>query len=159
MEGDAIRRVKKYGLKNPDLSDVKLKKPKNQGFKLGSTKKTPSTTINVRASISNGIASKEDASVPGTPVIRKDLAPGISGEANIDGSIYISNEVEPGSEHEKEVLLHEMQHIVDMRIGRLKYDDDSITWDGNTYERKDGKINYHGKWVPEGGKEFPWEKH
>ena len=46
-----------------------------------------------------------------------------------------------------------------MRIGKLKYDDDSITWNGNKHPRKDGKILYDGEWVPEGGKEFPWEKH
>ena len=158
MEGDAKRRVKKYGLKNDDLANVKHKKAKVRGFKLGSSRKTP-TNLNVGGSVSNGIAAKDDASVPGTPVIRKDLGGGISGEANSDGSIYLSNKVVAGSDEEKKILLHEMKHIVDMRIGRLKYDDDSLTWDGNTYERKDGKINYNGKWVPEGGKEFPWEKH
>jgi len=125
-------------------------------FKLGSERRPNKLSL---GSKSGGIGAKDDASVPGTPVIRKDLEKGISGEANIDGSIFLSNEVEPGSEQEKEVLLHEMKHIVDMRIGRLKYDDDSVTWDGNRYERKNGKINYNGKWVPEGGKDFPWEKH
>ena len=127
-------------------------------FKLGNEKRSSNSGLNI-SSKSGGIGNKDDASVPGTPVIRKDLEPGISGEANIDGSIYLSNKVEPGSDHEKEVLLHEMKHIVDMEIGRLKYTDDSITWDGNTYERKNGKINYNGKWIPEGGKDFPWEKH
>ena len=37
-----------------------------------------------------------DMSVPGTPVIRKELAPGVMGEANMDGSIYISNKIQPG---------------------------------------------------------------
>ena len=27
-----------------------------------------------------------------------------------------------------------------------------------TYERKKGMINYNGEWVPEGSKDFPWEK-
>ena len=40
---------------------------------------------------------KDDASIPGVPVIRKDLAKGIKAEANIDGSIFLSNRVEPGS--------------------------------------------------------------
>ena len=33
---------------------------------------------------------KDDASVPGTPILRKDLEKGIMAEANIDGSIFIS---------------------------------------------------------------------
>jgi hypothetical protein len=126
-------------------------------FKLGKEKRP--NNLSLGSSNGSGIGAKDDASVPGTPVIRKDLEPGISGEANIDGSIFLSNNIKPGSEEEKKVLLHEMKHIIDMRVGRLKYTDNDITWDGNTYERKDGKINFNGKWVPEGGKEFPWEQH
>ena len=102
---------------------------------------------------------KDDASVPGTPVIRKKLAKGIKAEANIDGSIFIDNSVVPGSEEERAILLHEMKHLVDMRVGKLSYTDDDITWMGNSYERKNGKINYNGEWLPEGDKSFPWEQH
>ena len=102
---------------------------------------------------------KDDASVPGTPILRKDLGKGISAEANIDGSIYISNKIEPGSAKERQILMHEMRHLVDMKIGKLAYTDDDITWMGEKYERKNGKINYNGKWVKEGSKEFPWEQH
>ena len=49
-----------------------------------------------------------DASVPGTPVIRKNLDPGIMGEANMDGTIYISDKIVPGSFEERQVLNHEM---------------------------------------------------
>ena len=59
--------------------------------------------------------SKDDASIPGTPVLRKDLPKGIKGEANNDGSIFISNEIQPGSDEERKVLMHEMRHIVDMK--------------------------------------------
>ena len=52
-----------------------------------------------------------------------------------------------------------MKHLTDMKIGKLKYTDNDITWNGKSYLRKDGMINYNGEWVPEGGKEFPWEKH
>ena len=99
-----------------------------------------------------------DSSIPGTPVLRKDLGKGILGEANNDGSIFISNKVEPGSEQEKEVLMHEMVHQTDMKIGKLAYDDNFIKWKGVTYERKNGMINYNGKMLPEGSKDFPWEK-
>ena len=102
---------------------------------------------------------KDDASVPGVPVIRKTLAKGIRAEANIDGSIYLDPSVSPGSEEERSILLHEMKHLVDMKIGKLAYTDDDITWMGESYERKNGKINYNGKWLPEGTRDFPWEQH
>jgi hypothetical protein len=102
--------------------------------------------------------SKDDSSIPGTPILRKDLEDGVLGEANMDGSIYLSNKLEPGSKMEKEVLEHEMQHAKDMKMGKLKYDDDSITYNGKKYPRKDGKIKYNGTWRQEGAKGFPWEK-
>ena len=45
-----------------------------------------------------------------------------------------------------------------METGQLGYDDNSVTWRGNKYPRKDGKIKYKGSWKPEGDKSFPWEK-
>ena len=102
---------------------------------------------------------KDDASVPGTPILRKDLAKGIMAEANNDGSIFLSNKVEPGSKEERKVLMHEMKHLVDMKVGKLSYTDDSITWMGEEYERKKGKINYEGKWIQEADITFPWENH
>ena len=96
--------------------------------------------------------------IGGSRIIRKDLGEGILGEANMDGSIYISKNVKPGSPLEKEVLEHELHHAKDMKMGKLKYDDDSITYNGKTYPRKDGKIKYNGKWMQEGASGFPWEK-
>ncbi len=52
-----------------------------------------------------------DASVPGTPVIRKKLEGGIKAEANMDGSIYLSEKVVPNSEDERAILQHEMKHV------------------------------------------------
>ena len=109
--------------------------------------------------LKKNIFQKDDASIPGTPILRKDLEKGIMAEANDDGSIFLSNKVEPGSAEERKILMHEMQHLVDMRVGKLSYTDDDITWMGETYERKKGKINYNGKWLPEGSTEFPWERH
>jgi len=102
---------------------------------------------------------KDDASVPGVDVIRKDLKPGVDAEANNDGTIFIGNHIEPGSTQERKVLMHEMKHMVDMKVGKLAYTDNDITWMGETYERKKGKINFNGKWLPEGSRMFPWEKH
>jgi len=102
---------------------------------------------------------KDQASVPGTPVIRKKLAGGVKAEANNDGSIFLDESVVPGSEEERGILMHEMGHIVDMKTGKLAYDDNTITWMGETHQRKDGKINYKGEWYKEGDYSLPWEKH
>ena len=103
-----------------------------------------------------------DISVPGTPVLRKNLKGGVMGEANNDGSIYLSNKVVPGSPEERQVLMHEMIHQKDMQIGKLAYADDHIKWDGETFERKAVKgkdmIMYEGQWVEAGHDHFPWEK-
>lgn len=100
---------------------------------------------------------KDSDEIPGTPVLRKKLDGGILGEANNDGSIFISEKLKPGSEQEKHVLMHEMVHIKDMKLGKLSYNDDYIKWNGDIYPRKNGMINYNGEILPEGSKEFPWE--
>ena len=102
---------------------------------------------------------RDDASVPGVPVIRKKLAKGIMGEANIDGSICISDKLEPGSAEERKILMHEMGHMVDMKTGKLSYTDNSITWMGEDFDREKGMIKFEGQWLPEGSTEFPWEQH
>lgn len=123
-------------------------------FKLGE-KSEFSKTMNLGAKFNKDT----DASVPGTPVIRKKLSKGIMAEANIDGSIYLSDKVKPGSQEERAILQHEMKHLVDMKTGKLSYTDNDITWMGETYDRKKGMINYNGQWLPEGDKTFPWEQH
>jgi len=103
----------------------------------------------------------DDASVSGNPVIRKKLDEGILGEANMDGSIFISDQIQPNSPIEKQVLVHEMRHATDMKLGKLAYNDDSVYYDGITYPRetRNGKdmIKVDGKWK-EAGDDFPWEK-
>jgi len=110
-------------------------------------------------SAKNNFGSDPDASIPGVPVIRKKLDKGVMGEANDDGTIFISDKIEPGSEEERKVLMHEMAHMVDMKVGKLSYTDNSITWLGKTYDRHEGKISYNGEWLPEGHDDFPWEQH
>jgi hypothetical protein len=103
----------------------------------------------------------EDPFIPGHEVIRKNLGPDILGEANMDGSIFISNKIQPGSSEENQVLLHEMRHATDMKLGKLAYSDDAVYYDGVTYPREtiNGKdmIKVDGKWTEAGG-DFPWEK-
>jgi len=124
-------------------------------FKLGSSR----GPILNKGQVESRLSFKQaDSSIPGTPVLRKDLGKGILGEANNDGSIFISHKVEPGSEQEQHIMMHEMIHMTDMKIGKLAYDDNFIKWNGEIYERKDGMINYNGEMLPEGSKEFPWEQ-
>jgi len=128
------------------------------GFKLGRARKPIANggVIDKKLSFKT-----EEVSIPGNPVIRKNLDPGILGEANMDGSIFISNKIQPGSEEEKQVLLHEMRHATDMKLGKLAYDDNSVYYDGITYPREtiNGRdmIKVDGQWK-EAGDDFPWEK-
>ena len=54
----------------------------------------------------------------------------------MDGSIYISDKIIPGSEEERQVINHEMRHATDMKIGKLSYTDDYIMYNGEKFERK-----------------------
>tara|TARA_R100000697_G_scaffold27244_1_gene35934 strand:- start:306 stop:707 length:402 start_codon:yes stop_codon:yes gene_type:complete len=128
------------------------------GFKLGGARET----IAQQGSLKKKLSFKtDDASIPGNPVIRKTLGPNILGEANMDGSIFISNKIQPGSSEENQVLLHEMRHATDMKLGRLAYSDDAVYYDGITYPRetRNGKdmIKVDGQWK-EAGDDFPWER-
>ena len=126
-------------------------------FKLGN-KKSP---IADQGQVTSKLSFKQsnvDNSIPGTPILRKSLDKGIMGEANNDGSMFISDKVIPGSDEEKHVMAHEMVHLKDMKLGKLAYNDDYIKWDGQVYERKNGMINYNGQMLPEGDKSFPWEQ-
>jgi len=132
------------------------------GFRLGKRNAPKAVKGVIRKKLRFGKeAGDPDASVPGTPVIRKDLEPGVMGEANMDGSIYISNKLEPGSKEERQVINHEMRHSTDMKIGKLGYGDDHVQYNGDIYERKDinGKdmIKVDGKWMEAGDGKFPWE--
>ena len=93
-----------------------------------------------------------------TKIVRKDLDPGILGEANMDGSIYIDKDVPKGSALEKRVIRHEGVHAKEMKQGKIAYGDDYVRDGNKTYHRKDGKIKYTGKWHEEGSNVFPWEK-
>jgi len=128
------------------------------GFKLGGGREAIAQQGNLKKKLS---FKTDDASIPGNPVIRKNLDEGILGEANMDGSIFISNKIQPGSSEENQVLLHEMRHATDMKLGRLAYSDDAVYYDGVTYPREtiNGKdmIKVDGQWK-EAGDDFPWER-
>ena len=132
------------------------------GFKLGTERGNYAVSGEIRTKMRFDKESGDpDASVPGTPVIRKDLEEGVLGEANMDGSIYISSAVQPDSFEERQVVSHEMRHATDIKIGKLEYADDYIKWNGETFERKTryGKdmILIDGTWKEAGDGGFPWE--
>ena len=131
------------------------------GFKLGAERGLEVTGGEIRTKMRFHQETGGDASVPGTPVIRKDLEEGVLGEANMDGSIYISEMIEPDSLEERQVVSHEMRHATDIKIGKLEYADDYIKWNGITFPRKTrynkDMIQVDGKWKEAGDGDFPWE--
>ena len=131
------------------------------GFKLGTERGNYAVSGEIRTKMRFHQEAGGDASVPGTPVIRTNLEEGVLGEANMDGSIYINEQIIPNSFEERQVVSHEMRHATDIEIGKLEYTDDYIKWNGETFERKTryGKdmINVDGKWKEAGSPGFPWE--
>ena len=131
-------------------------------YKLGKGYKPYMTNGNIRTKLRFNQEAGGDASVPGTPVIRKPLGEGIMGEANMDGTIFISDKIVPGSKEEKEVINHEMRHSTDMRVGKLAYGDNFVKYNGETYLRKtiNGKdmIIVDGVAKEAGSEGFPWER-
>ena len=132
------------------------------GFKLGSERGNYAVNGEIKTKLKfHKESGNSDISVPGTPVIRKPLEEGVMGEANMDGSIYISNKIIPGSFEERQIINHEMRHATDMRVGKLEYGDNYIKYNGETFlrETRNGKdmILVDGKWKQAGDHGFPWE--
>ena len=132
------------------------------GFKLGTETGNYAINGEIRTKMRFNKESGGDASVPGTPVIRMPLEEGVMGEANMDGSIYINENIIPGSFEERQVINHEMRHSTDMKIGKLEYGDNYIKWNGHFFPRqtRGGKdmIQVDGKWKEAGSHGFPWEQ-
>ena len=133
------------------------------GFKLGTERGNYAVSGEIKTKLRfHQEAGNPDVSVPGTPVIRKDLGPDIEGEANMDGSIYISDMIEPDSAQERQTIAHEMRHATDIKIGKLEYGDYHVKWNGETFPREtiDGidSIYIEGEWKQAGHGDFPWEQ-
>ena len=131
------------------------------GFKLGSERGNYASRGVIKNKMRFGKQAGDDGSVPGTPVIRVPLEEGVMGEANMDGTIYVNNNIMPGSEEDKQVINHEMRHATDMKLGKLAYDDNSVTYNGEVFLREtiNGKdmIKVDGEWKEAGDTGFPWE--
>ena len=102
-----------------------------------------------------------DLSVPGTPVIRKRLEPGILGEANMDGTVYVSDQLDPDSFEMRQTIIHEMKHATNIKIGKEGYTDDYVLYNGDKFPRetRNGKdmILIEGEWKEAGDEDLPWE--
>ena len=132
------------------------------GFKLGTERGLEAVSGEIRTKFRFHKESGDpDLSVPGTPVIQKDLEPGVLGEANMDGSIYVSDKLDPNSFEMKQTIIHEMRHATDIKIGKTMYADDYVTHNGEKFPREtiNGKdmINVYGEWKEAGDEGFPWE--
>jgi len=131
------------------------------GFKLGKNRGLEATAGEIKTKMRFGKQAGGDGSVPGTPVIRVPLGEDILGEANMDGSIYISDKLDPNSVEYRQTINHEMRHATDMKLGKLAYDDDHIMYNGERFEREDidgvDSILVDGKWKEAGDTGFPWE--
>ena len=101
--------------------------------------------------------------IPGkTPIFRKTLEDGVQAEANMDGSIYISNDIPVNSKKFKQAVNHEKKHIEQIETGRAAYGDEWVMWQGDVFFRKeiDGEKvidGPNGRW-PEGDLNHPWEQ-
>ena len=131
------------------------------GFKLGTERGLEATNGEIKTKMRFGKQSGGEGSVPGTPVFRVPLEEDVIGEANMDGSIYVSDKLEPGSYEDRQVINHEMKHATDIKIGKLTYEDDYITYNGEDYPRMDidgvDSILVDGEWKEAGDTGFPWE--
>ena len=129
------------------------------GFKLGSNRGLEANNGEIKTKLS--FRRNQQAVIPGTPIIAKPLAEGIMGEANMDGTIYVSDKLDPNSLEYKQVVNHEMRHATDMKLGKLAYDDDHIMYNGERFERQDidgvDSILVDGEWKEAGDTGFPWE--
>ena len=131
------------------------------GFKLGTERGNYASNGEIKTKMRFGKQAGEQGSVPGTPIIRVPLEKGIMGEANMDGSIYVNELIEPGSYDDRQTISHEMRHATDIKIGKLVYEDNHVTYNGEDFPRMDidgvDSILVDGEWKEAGDTGFPWE--
>ena len=129
------------------------------GFKLGTSRGNYADRGEIKTKLS--FTRNQQPTIPGTPIIAMPLAEGIMGEANMDGTIFVNNKLDPDSAEYRQVINHEMRHATDMKLGKLAYDDDHIMYNGERFEREDkngvDSILVDGKWKEAGDTGFPWE--
>ena len=128
-------------------------------FKLGTSRGLEASNGEIKTKFS--FRRNQQANISGTPIIAKPLGEGIMGEANMDGTIFINDKLDPNSFEYRQVVNHEMRHATDMKLGKLAYDDDHIMYNGERFERQDingvDSILVEGQWKEAGDTGFPWE--
>ena len=128
-------------------------------FKLGTNRGLEANNGEIKTKFS--FRRNQQADIPGVPIIAKPLGEGIMGEANMDGTIFINDKLDPNSFEYRQVVNHEMRHATDMKLGKLAYDDDHIMYNGERFERQDingvDSILVEGQWKEAGDTGFPWE--
>ena len=131
------------------------------GFKLGKNRGFKATAGEIKTKMRFGKQAGDLGSVPGTPVIRVPLEEGVMGEANMDGTIYINENIVPGSFQDRQTINHEMRHATDMKLGKLEYGDYHVKYNGEEFPRMDingvDSILVDGEWKEAGDTSFPWE--
>ena len=129
------------------------------GFKLGTNRGNYANRGEIKTKFS--FRRNQQASIPGVPIIAMPLEEGVMGEANMGGTIFISDKLDPNSAEYRQVVNHEMRHATDMKLGKLAYDDDHIMYNGERFERQDkngvDSILVDGEWKEAGDTGFPWE--
>jgi len=128
-------------------------------FKLGRERGLEANNGEIKTKLS--FRRNQQATIPGTPIIPMPLDENIMGEANMDGTIFVSDKLDPNSFEYRQVVNHEMRHATDMKLGKLSYDDDHIMYNGERFEREDvngvDSILVDGEWKEAGDTGFPWE--
>jgi len=128
-------------------------------FKLGRERGLEANNGEIKTKLS--FRRNQQATIPGTPIIPMPLEEGIMGEANMDGTIYVDQNLDPNSPEYRQTINHEMRHATDMKLGKLAYDDDHIMYTGERFERTDidgvDSILVDGEWKEAGDTGFPWE--
>jgi|TARA_R110000823_G_scaffold313531_1_gene441306 hypothetical protein len=128
-------------------------------FKLGKERGLEANNGEIKTKLS--FRRNQQATIPGTPIMSMPLEEGVMGEANMDGTIYISDKLDPNSFQYRQTLNHEMRHATDMKLGKLAYDDNHITYNGERFERQNingiDSILVDGGWKEAGDTGFPWE--
>ena len=81
-----------------------------------------------------------------SPIYIRDLEEGVMGKGNKNGTILISDKVDPSQQ--QQVIDHEEVHVDQVKRGDLDYDDDNVYWKGKVYPRAT---------MDEGAKNLPWE--
>ena len=66
------------------------------GFKLGTNRGNHAVSGEIKTKMRFGKQSGGEGSIPGTPIMRVPLEEGVMGEANMDGSIYVNENIIPG---------------------------------------------------------------